>query len=259
MNSGGARLIRRVSQPNPLVLRRTKCQPESGSQVGCPELAALLRSQWRQDISWESLVELRDRLQCQLEDLRRRRGIVPPVIQRSASERDRLSRCPEGAAPIWTTKPETARRLKRRIKVVFDWAKASGHRSGDNPTEGLTKVLPRHRGEPKHHAALLYQAVPTFINVLRTADTSESIRLAFELLILTAMRVSAQRVTQRSKYACASSSVSKRIRKATTAIEATCLLRVNDLSPPSLHWICVGQSLINPFVEPSWEDDRPAG
>ena len=93
-------------------------------------------------------------------------------------------------SPIWTTKPETARRLKQRIKVVFDWAKASGHRSGDNPTEGLTKVLPRHRGETKHHAALPYQAVPTFISVLRTADTSESIRLAFELLILTATRTS---------------------------------------------------------------------
>jgi integrase len=93
-------------------------------------------------------------------------------------------------SPIWTTKPETARRLKQRIKVVFDWAKASGFCSGDNPTEGLTKVLPKHRGESKHHAALPYQAVPTFISVLRTADTSESVRLAFELLILTATRTS---------------------------------------------------------------------
>jgi len=93
-------------------------------------------------------------------------------------------------SPIWTTKPETARRLKQRIKVVFDWAKASGLRSGDNPTEGLTKVLPKHRGEQQHHAALPYQAVPAFISVLRTADTSESIRLAFELLILTATRTS---------------------------------------------------------------------
>lgn len=91
---------------------------------------------------------------------------------------------------IWTTKPETARRLKQRIRVVFDWAKASGFCSGDNPTDGLTKVLPKHRGEAQHHAALPYQAVPKFISVLRTADASESIRLAFELLILTATRTS---------------------------------------------------------------------
>jgi integrase len=91
-------------------------------------------------------------------------------------------------SPIWTTKPETARRLKQRIKVVLDWAKASGFRSGDNPTDGLTNVLPRHRGDPKHHSALPYQVVPTFIAGLKTAETSESIRLAFELLILTATR-----------------------------------------------------------------------
>jgi integrase len=91
-------------------------------------------------------------------------------------------------SPIWTTKPETARRLKQRIKVVFDWAKASGHRSGDNPTEGLTKLLPKHGGERQHHAALPYQAVPAFLTALHTADTSESIRLAFEPLILTATR-----------------------------------------------------------------------
>lgn len=90
--------------------------------------------------------------------------------------------------PIWTTKAETARRLKQRIKVVFDWAKASGFCSGDNPTEGLTKVLPKHRGETKHHPALPYQAVPTFISDLRAAETSESIRLGFELLILTGTR-----------------------------------------------------------------------
>jgi hypothetical protein len=28
--------------------------------------------------------------------------------------------------PVWTVKPETARRLKQRIKVVLAWAKASG-------------------------------------------------------------------------------------------------------------------------------------
>jgi integrase len=93
-------------------------------------------------------------------------------------------------APIWTTTPETARRVKQRIKVVFDWTKASGFRSGDNPTDGLKTVLPKHRGEKQHHAALPYPAVPAFIQVLRTADTSASVRLAFELLILTATRTS---------------------------------------------------------------------
>jgi hypothetical protein len=35
--------------------------------------------------------------------------------------------------PIWPTKTETASRLRGRIEKVLDWAKARGHRSGDNP------------------------------------------------------------------------------------------------------------------------------
>jgi hypothetical protein len=44
------------------------------------ELVALLRSQWRPDLSWEAIVELRGQLQGNLEQLRARRGILPAVI-----------------------------------------------------------------------------------------------------------------------------------------------------------------------------------
>ena len=92
-------------------------------------------------------------------------------------------------APIWTVKPETARRLKQRIKIVFDWAKASGYCSGDNPTDGVTKVLPKHKGNKQHYAALPFAEVPAFVAALRAdSRTGELVRLAFELLILTATR-----------------------------------------------------------------------
>jgi integrase len=93
-------------------------------------------------------------------------------------------------SPIWTLKPETARRLKQRIKVVLDWAKASGYRAGDNPVDGITKVLPKPRAVTAHHAALPYANVPAFIEMLREADAAEGTRLGFELLILTATRTS---------------------------------------------------------------------
>lgn len=35
--------------------------------------------------------------------------------------------------PIWTTKPETAARIRGRIESVLNWAKARGYRSGENP------------------------------------------------------------------------------------------------------------------------------
>lgn len=93
-------------------------------------------------------------------------------------------------SPIWTTKPETARRLKQRIKVVLDWAKASGYRSGDNAVEGVAKVLPKVRQTATHHPALPYREVPGFVFALREFKTSGAIKLAFEFLILTAARTS---------------------------------------------------------------------
>ena len=94
--------------------------------------------------------------------------------------------------PIWSVKPETARRLKQRIKLVLDWARAAGHRPAElaNPTEGITKVLPKHKGDKAHHPALPYAQVPAFVETLRAADANEVTKLAFEFLILTAARTS---------------------------------------------------------------------
>ncbi len=66
-------------------------------------------------------------------------------------------------APIWLTKPETARRVRQRIGTVLDWAKAAGHRNGDNPVEGVLKGLPKQTDGDEHHAALPYADVPAFV------------------------------------------------------------------------------------------------
>lgn len=91
--------------------------------------------------------------------------------------------------PIWTVKPETARRVKQRIKLIFDWGKASGFCPGDNPTEGLTKVLPKHTDDQQHLAALAYRDVPAFVTALRAIpNMREEVREALEFIILTATR-----------------------------------------------------------------------
>jgi integrase len=94
-------------------------------------------------------------------------------------------------SPFWLTKPETARRVMQRIRVVFQWSKAQGFTTGDNPVEGLTKVLPRHRETRTHHPALPYAAVPAFIEALHESDViGEVVKLAMEFLVLTASRTS---------------------------------------------------------------------
>ncbi|WP_210485542.1 tyrosine-type recombinase/integrase [Microvirga antarctica] len=93
-------------------------------------------------------------------------------------------------APIWMTKPETARRVRQRIRAVMDWAKASGFRDGDNPVEGVQKGLPRQNGRGSHHDAMAFGEVAAFVQTLRSSDAGEITRLALEFLILTASRTS---------------------------------------------------------------------
>lgn len=89
-------------------------------------------------------------------------------------------------ASIWLTKPETARRLRQRIRTVTDWAVAKGYREASLPMPVIDKALPRQRDKPKHHAALPHADAPAFLADLRAKETIG--RLALEALILTAVR-----------------------------------------------------------------------
>jgi integrase len=91
-------------------------------------------------------------------------------------------------SPIWLSKPETARRVRQRVRAVFDWAKAAGHRGGDNPVDGIARALPRHNDRGGHFAAMPYAEVPRFLRALRESSMDETTKLAFEFLILTAAR-----------------------------------------------------------------------
>ena len=90
----------------------------------------------------------------------------------------------DALAAIWLTKPETARRLRQRIRTVIDWAVAKGYREASLAMPVIDKALPRQRGRVKHHAALPYAELPAFMAALRLKETIG--RLALEALILTA-------------------------------------------------------------------------
>lgn len=93
--------------------------------------------------------------------------------------------------PIWTTKNETASRLRGRIEAVLDWATVRGYRSGDNPARWkghLDKVLPAPNKvqKVKHHPAIPYGEVGEFMTALRKCDGVGA--KALEFTILTAAR-----------------------------------------------------------------------
>ncbi|MEO8754293.1 MAG: integrase arm-type DNA-binding domain-containing protein [Casimicrobiaceae bacterium] len=91
-------------------------------------------------------------------------------------------------SPIWTAKPETARRVRQRIGTVLDWATAAGHRDGVNPVLSVGKGLPKQTDDAQHHAALPYADVPGFVVALRASTAGLLVKLALEFLILNASR-----------------------------------------------------------------------
>jgi integrase len=93
--------------------------------------------------------------------------------------------------PIWTTKTETATRLRQRIETVLDWAKARKLRNGDNPASlkgGLGQLLPKASkiAKVRHQPALPYQQAHAFVQALHQKKGISP--KAFEFLILTAAR-----------------------------------------------------------------------
>lgn len=95
--------------------------------------------------------------------------------------------------PLWENKTETATRLRSRIELVLDWARARKYRDGDNPARWrghLDKLLPKRSKVQKvrNHPALPYAELPAFMEALR--GRSGIAAVALEFTILTAARIS---------------------------------------------------------------------
>lgn len=92
--------------------------------------------------------------------------------------------------PVWSSRPETASRLRGRIENVLDAAKAEGLRTGENPARWrghLDQLLPKRQKLTRgHHAAMPYRDVPAFVSGIRANPSASA--LALEFLILTAAR-----------------------------------------------------------------------
>jgi integrase len=93
--------------------------------------------------------------------------------------------------PIWSSKTETASRVRGRVEAILDWAKVRGYRQGDNPARWkghLENLFPRRSKVQKieHHAALPYGEIGAFMKRLQAYDGTGA--LALQFTILTASR-----------------------------------------------------------------------
>ena len=91
--------------------------------------------------------------------------------------------------PIWSRINETASRLRGRMEKILGWATVLGYRSGENPARWagyLSEVYPKRAAvrTVKHHNALPYKEMPSFMLKLKSDNNMASLLLQF--LILTA-------------------------------------------------------------------------
>lgn len=100
-------------------------------------------------------------------------------------------------SPDWLSKPETSRRILQRTHFIFGWAAAQGYCTGNNPADGVKKVLPKQPKHKSHHAALPYADLPRFIRELRKSPSGEAVKLALELAVLGALRTGEVRLARR--------------------------------------------------------------
>ena len=90
--------------------------------------------------------------------------------------------------PIWTTRPETARRVRQRMRSVFRWAMAHGFMESNPAGEAIDGALPPMPKVKAHFRALPYQEVGSALVTVAASQASMSAKLCFRFLVLTAAR-----------------------------------------------------------------------
>ena len=91
-------------------------------------------------------------------------------------------------APIWNSKPEAARRVRRGIKQTLAWAEAHGHVTMNLAGSAIDGALVRHKAVKSHLRALPYAELPEAINTIAGSNAGPAAKLALRFLVLTAAR-----------------------------------------------------------------------
>ena len=94
----------------------------------------------------------------------------------------------EALDPIWSPKPETARRVRQLVASVLKYAHARQWRGPVPVLADLTKeAFPAHDAAPKHHPAVEYPDAPAVLSKLHGAPQTAG-RLALLFTVYTAAR-----------------------------------------------------------------------
>jgi integrase len=90
--------------------------------------------------------------------------------------------------PIWSTTPETARRVRQRIRTVMRWAMAHGFIENNPAGEAIDGALPPMPRVKDSLRALPYREISEALKIVEASRSSDSARLCLEFIVLTAAR-----------------------------------------------------------------------
>ena len=90
--------------------------------------------------------------------------------------------------PIWTTRQETARRVRQRIRTVLRWSMAHGFAEHNVAGETIDGALPPMPQVKEHLRSLPYQEVGASLRTVEASSASLSARLCLRFVVLTAAR-----------------------------------------------------------------------
>ena len=90
--------------------------------------------------------------------------------------------------PIWVNKPDTAKKIRQRLRTVVKWARAQGHFTGDDPIEIAEAALPKVKQAANHFKSAPFANIPSIFDQIEQSKLYPSTKLAVQLLILTACR-----------------------------------------------------------------------
>ena len=90
--------------------------------------------------------------------------------------------------PIWTTRPETARRVRQRLRTIFRWAMAHEFIETNPAGEVIDGALPSMPKVKAHFRAMPYQEVRSALETVEASQASKAAKLCLRFLVLTSVR-----------------------------------------------------------------------
>ena len=90
--------------------------------------------------------------------------------------------------PIWSTRPETARRVRQRMRTIFRWAMANELIETNPAGEAIDGALPSMPKVKAHLRALPYHEVGAALSTVDASQTSPASKHCLKFLVLTAAR-----------------------------------------------------------------------